>query len=69
MAVSKNETLKRIEVLQQECGISDVVFDGVKAANGWKNGRQVDENAFKAACSKFLNAPVDGRAPGKEAKG
>ena len=29
-------TLKTIEELKQELGVSDAVFEGVKAANGWK---------------------------------
>ena len=62
-------TLKTIEELKQELGVSDAVFEGVKAANGWKSGRQVEADAFKEACAAFLKAPVDGRVTDEEAKG
>lgn len=61
-------TLKTIEELKQELGVSDAVFEGVKAANGWKSGRQVEADAFKEACAAFLKAPVDGRVTDEEAK-
>lgn len=52
---------KGIEELKAEQGISDAVFEGVKAANGWKSGRQVESAAFKAAVGEFLNGRIDGR--------
>ena len=61
--------LSRIEELKAELKISDAVFEGMKAANRWKSGRQVSEAEFIAAASAFLAAPVDGREPDKEAKG
>ena len=36
-------SLKSIEELKQKLGVPDAVFEGTKAANGWKSGRQVDE--------------------------
>ncbi len=65
----KAASLRKIEELKQELGIPDVVLEGMKAANGWKSGRQVGEQEFKKACEDFLSAPVDGRAADKEAKG
>lgn len=65
----KAAPLKGIEELKAELAISDAVFEGVKAANGWKNGKQVAEQEFRKACGSFLNAPADGRAVDKEAKG
>ena len=62
-------TLKTIEELKQELGVSDAVFEGTKAANGWKSGRQVEEKEFKEACEAFRKAPVDGSKKDKEAKG
>lgn len=52
-----------------ESGVSDAVFEGTKAANGWKSGRQVEEKEFKEACEAFRKAPVDGSKKDKEAKG
>ena len=65
----KAASLKGIEELKRELSISDVVFEGVKAANRWKSGKQVTEGDFRKACETFLNAPVDGRMTDKEAKG
>lgn len=62
-------SMKSIEQLKQELGVSDAVFEGTKAANGWKSGRQVEKQEFKEACEAFRKAPVDGRMTDKEAKG
>jgi len=62
-------SMKSIEQLKQELGVSDAVFEGTKAANGWKSGRQVEEQEFKEACAAFQKAPVDGRMTDKEARG
>lgn len=65
----QSASLTSIEELKQKLGVSDAVFEGTKAANGWKSGRQVDENEFMEACEAFLKAPVDGSMKDKEAKG
>lgn len=65
----KAASLKKIEDLKEELKVSDVVFEGMKAANGWKAGKQIEETVFKAACVSFLNAPIDGRKADEEAKG
>ena len=62
-------SLKSIEELKQELGVPDAVFEGTKAANGWKGGRQVDGQEFKEACEAFRKAPVGGSMEDKEAKG
>lgn len=62
-------SMKSIEQLKREFNVSDAVFEGTKAANGWKSGRQVEEQEFKEACEAFRSAPVDGRMTDKEAKG
>ena len=62
-------SLKSIEELKQKLGVSDAVFEGTKAANGWKSGRQGDEQEFKEACEAFRKAPVNGSKEDKEAKG
>lgn len=62
-------SLASIEELKQKLGVSDAVFEGTKAANGWKRGRQVDEQEFKEACEAFRKAPVDGNLNDKEEKG
>lgn len=66
--IKKAVTLVSIESLKQKCGISDAVFEGVKAANGWKAGKQVEESEFRKACEAFRKAPADGGRM-KEAKG
>lgn len=66
---NKAASLKNIEQLKQELGVSDAVFEGTKAANGWKGGRQVEEQEFREACEAFRKAPVNGGMEDKEAKG
>ena len=34
-------SLKSIEELKQKLGVSDAVFEGTKAANGWKSGIRI----------------------------
>lgn len=63
MAVAETKkavTLVSIEELKQKFGISDAVMEGVKAANGWKSGRQVEETVFLRACEDFRKAPAGG---------
>lgn len=60
---------KSIEDMKEEQKVSDAVFEGVKAANGWKAGKQVEEATFKKAVDAFLKARVDGIRTDKEAKG
>lgn len=61
--------VKNKKYLTFKIGVSDAVFEGTKAANGWKSGRQVEEKEFKEACEAFRKAPVDGSKKDKEAKG
>lgn len=61
--------LMSIEELKQKLGVSDAVFEGAKAAKGWKSGRQVDGQEFREACAAFLKAPADGSWEDGEAKG
>ena len=63
------EPFKSIEELKEELKVSNAIFEGVKAANGWKAGRQVGTAEFEAAVREFLTAPVDARGTSKEAKG
>lgn len=50
-----------IEELREKHGTPDTVFEGVKAANGWKTGKMVTEAAFVSAVAAFGSAPMDGR--------
>ncbi len=61
--------LKSIEQLKQELGVSDAVFEGTKAANGWKSGKQVEEQEFRTACEAFRTASTCGSMEDREAKG
>ena len=66
--MAKSETaLGSIEELRDRYKVSDAVFEGVKAAKGWKSGRQVSDDEFLKACEDFKTAPIDGRD--EEAKG
>lgn len=62
-------SFKSIEQLKEEQKVSDAVFEGIKAANGWKAGRQVEKTEFSSAVKAFLVAPIDGRITDCEAKG
>lgn len=50
-----------IEDLKIEKETSDAVFEGVKAASGWKTGKMVTEKEYDAAVKAFSDAPMDGR--------
>jgi hypothetical protein len=50
-----------IEELKLQENTPDAVFEGVKAANGWKTGKQVTEKNYKEAVETFNKAPMDGR--------
>lgn len=50
-----------IEELKIQENTPDAVFEGVKAANGWKTGKQVTEKSYKEAVESFNKAPIDGR--------
>ncbi len=63
------EFFKSIEELKEELKVSDAIFEGVKAANRWKAGRQVRMAEFSSAVQEFLAAPVGAGAADKEAKG
>lgn len=52
--------------LKKKYKVADPVFEGVKAAQGWKDGRMVTEKEFTGAVESWKNASVNGV---KEAKG
>lgn len=55
-----------IEELKAKKNTSDAVFEGVKAANGWKPGKMVKEGDYDAAVERFRLAPMDGREVKKD---
>lgn len=67
--MAETEPLMSIEELRQKLDISDAVFEGTKAACGWRRGKQVEEQEFREACEAFRKAPAGGRREDKEAKG
>ena len=69
MAENTEKSLKTIEELKSMHDVPDAVFEGVKAANNWKTGRQVTEAEFSIACDRFKNSPIDGRKSEEEVKG
>jgi hypothetical protein len=56
-----NKNYTAIEILKQVKGTPDAVFEGVKAQNGWKNGKMVPEEDYDKAVDRFNSAPMDGR--------
>lgn len=65
MAEQKNE-YAAIEELKERKETPDAVFEGVKAANGWKTGKMVSEKIYEDAVAAFKNAPMDGREVEKD---
>ncbi|MCM1161496.1 MAG: hypothetical protein NC412_09760 [Roseburia sp.] len=57
----QKEEYAAIEELKEKERTPDAVFEGVKAANGWKTGRMVTEKDYKEAVDAFGKAPMDGR--------
>lgn len=58
---SEAPQLATLEELQAKHGTSAAIFTGLMAAQGWKPGKQVTEDAYKQAVSDFLGSPIDGR--------
>ena len=59
------QELLSIDTLREKHKITRPVFAGVCAANDWKPGRAMTEEAFLQAIADFTKAPMSG-APGKE---
>lgn len=55
------QTYRTIEDLKNEKMTPDAVFEGTKAANGWKTGKEVTEKDYDEAIEEFKKAPIDGR--------
>lgn len=53
--------LKPIEDWKKLHKVGGAVFEGLKAANGWRNGKQVAEKEFEAAKDAFIHGAADGR--------
>lgn len=56
------QPLLELETLREQHQIARPVFAGVCAANGWKPGRAMTEEAFLRAVAAFTRAPVSGSA-------
>lgn len=50
-----------VEELKAKRNTPDAVFEGTKAANGWKPGKMVTEKEYLQAVEAFMTAPMDGR--------
>lgn len=59
--IGQKEGYIAIEELKAREETPDAVFEGVKAANGWKNGKMVTEKNYKEAVDAFGKTPMDGR--------
>lgn len=62
----QKEGYAAIEELKAREETPDAVFEGVKAANGWKTGKMVKEKAYQEAVEAFGKAPMDGREVKKD---
>ena len=61
LAKAAGVILKPIEEWKKEYKVRNAVFEGMKAANGWRTGKQVTEKDFKAAHHAFTHGAADGR--------
>lgn len=61
---SEKKEYLTIEELKAEYDTPDPFFEGVKAVQGWKAGKQVTREEYTKACSLFGNAAADGRDKG-----
>ncbi len=59
--MAKQTDYVTIEELKVTKDTPDAVFEGVKAANGWRTGKMVTEKAYIEAVKAFEAAPMDGR--------
>lgn len=55
------ERYMSIEELKRSNETPDAVFEGVKAANGWRKGKKTTDKEYQEAVEAFKNAPMDGR--------
>lgn len=63
--MAKQETstdveLKAIELLKKELNVSQSIYEAVKTANGWRNGKEVTKSQYKKAVDDFLKSPMKG---------
>lgn len=54
------QLLLTVEELQDKYKVARPVYAGVCAANGWKPGRAMTEEAFLQAVTAFTGAPIGG---------
>lgn len=67
----QQESYQSIEAFADLHQVSLAKLEGMKAAQGWRAGKQVTEQEFFQAFTAFLQAPADNRGPDQdqEAKG
>lgn len=59
--MENQENYETVEQLKEKNGTPEAVFEGVKAANGWRTGKMLTEDTYKKAVDAFEHAPMDGR--------
>lgn len=57
MAGEKYIEIEELKVIKNT---PDAVFEGMKAASGWRSGKMVTEQEYDAVKEKFLNTPIGG---------
>lgn len=58
MAIRKNLEYYDIREIQEKEKTPEAIFSGVCSAEGWRNGKKVTEDEYKAAVSMFLSKPI-----------
>jgi len=60
-------SLLTIEDLKEKSQTPDKVFQGAKAAKGWRAGKAVTKEDYENALKEFLESPAGGRKVKKDA--
>ena len=62
--VNKAEKVERILTIRDlanEANTPEEIYEGVKVAKGWKEGKIVSKEEYNAAVKEFSDSPADGR--------
>lgn len=60
-----HEELKSIEKLKEELNLANSIFEAIKLAQKWAEGKKVTKAEFEAAINVWLGSPIDKGRSGK----
>lgn len=65
---TKTPELFTIEELKEKNKTPEAIFQGARAAEGWRPGKMVSEEEYQKALDGFLKRPMNGKEVKKDAK-